>query len=208
MNLPVQMLVELASSLLPGSGPVIERLATKVEEELTRSQSRALAVAEQVSGLSREELAERIAADPRLIPLLTRLAYTAGMTGRDELLQTLGAAFGHAAAAPESIDACEAVLIGAASLQPHDVMVLRAVRGRPVLSGAEAADAFTTKVLSGLVGLSLDTVDASLARLNAAGFVAAFHGVYGGGSKYTVNEVGGILCDLLAKLPEASDTSD
>ena len=202
MSLPAQILGDIASSLLPGSGPVFERLASKTQEEWVRNRSLALAVAERVSGLSREELAERIAEDPRLIPLLTRLAFTAGMTGRDELLKTLGAAFGHAVAAPESIDACEAVLTGAATLQPYDVSVLRAMGGEPVLSGAETDESRTTKIVAVEVRLSASAVDASLARLNAAGFVTVFHGVFGGGSSYAVNEIGTVLVDLLATLGE------
>jgi hypothetical protein len=192
--------IDLVSSLIPGSGPLADRLDSALQAEWERNRSTALKVAEKVSGLSREDLAVRVVAEPRLVPLLTRLAYTAGMTGRDELLQTLGAAFGHAASNHDDIDACEAILTGAATLQPQDLRVLSVLRDGPVLTGRATDDMRGTEDLADEISLSPSHIEASLARLQAAGLARGYHGVFGGGSSYEVNEDGEVLCDLLTEL--------
>lgn len=54
-------------------GVGLRRLTRAVIAEHKRNRSRALRAAELMSGLSREELAETIAENPRLVPLLTRV---------------------------------------------------------------------------------------------------------------------------------------
>ena len=77
-------LVEGAVGMVPVFGPLMAPLASRVtrsfRDEYRRNTSTALSAAERRAGMSREELAEAIADDPRLIPLVTRLLYAAGMT--------------------------------------------------------------------------------------------------------------------------------
>ena len=92
-----------AIELIPGVGPLLAPLAKRafksIREEWARNSSKALRAAERISGMSREELSDRISDDPRLIPLVTRVLYAAGMTGQDTILRALGTALGDAGSA-------------------------------------------------------------------------------------------------------------
>ncbi len=102
LSLPSETVASLVASFVPGLGPLLGPLAARLSqalgEEWQRNTSRSLRAAEKVSGLSREDLAEAIAADPRLVPLLTRVLFQAGMSGSDDKLQALGAGLGWAVA--------------------------------------------------------------------------------------------------------------
>src|SRR3954447_61548 len=92
----LEHLAGLAGIALPGVGTASQWMARKIHEEWARHRSTALRAAERTSGLSREDLAETVSADPRLVPLVTRLLYAAGMNGHDGTLRAMGAAFGDA----------------------------------------------------------------------------------------------------------------
>jgi hypothetical protein len=95
-----------------------------VVAEQRRNRSRALRAAELMSGLSREDLAERIADNPRLVPLLTRVLYVSAMTGQDEVLAGLGAALGAAASDEDKIDEAEFMLARIEELRRHHFLIL------------------------------------------------------------------------------------
>src|SRR5690348_14978407 len=116
-------LVASAVESIPLIGPVsavfAKRMPKKVREEWARNNSEALKAAERMSGLSREELADRISENPRLIPLVIRVLYTAGMTGQGTILRALGTTLGDAVRDPRKIDEAELLLIGMANLRRH-----------------------------------------------------------------------------------------
>ena len=111
----------LVGMTLPIVGPLLQepakRLVGSVRAEHARNRDRALRAAVQMSGLTREELAERICTTPKLVPLLTRVLHEVGMTGQVEVLDALGAALGDAIREPSRSDEVELVLIGLESVR-------------------------------------------------------------------------------------------
>ena len=101
-----------------------KHLSKKIREECARNSSKALRAAERASGFSREDLADHISENPRLIPLVIRVLYTAGMTGQDAILRALGTALGDAGRDPVKIDEAELLLIGMANLRAHHIAIL------------------------------------------------------------------------------------
>lgn len=200
------MAAEISGSIVPGSGPITRRLLQTVKGEWSRNRSTALRMAEEISGRSREDLAEEVVRRPELVPLVTRLLYEAGMTGHDQMLKTMGAAFGRSIAEPEQFDECEAILIGVALLRPEDVQVLRSLGGRRVLSGqppeGQPSEVYYTTDIAEEAGLDVRLVAMSLTRLSNAGFLSASHGVFGGGSSYERNDLGVALHELLKRVAE------
>src|SRR5450631_2725122 len=122
-------IVEGIVSLIPIAGPLAaplaKRLTRAVRAERARNFSVAIKAAERMSGRTREQLAEAIEEDPRLVPLVTRLLYAAGMTGQEESLWLMGAAFGDAVREPEKLDDAEMVLGAMTDLRAHHVRVLQ-----------------------------------------------------------------------------------
>lgn len=118
----------LGGSLL--SGPVA-RLAKAARKEHGRRRSVAIAAAVEMSGLdTAEDLAEAVADDPDLIPLLTRVLYAAGMNGYDEVLETLGAALGSAVADRGRVDEVSMILTALEHLTRLHISVLGAATYR------------------------------------------------------------------------------
>jgi hypothetical protein len=199
---------EVSSSLVPGSGVVMERMFNAMRREWDRRGSSALRAAELVSGLTREELTERIETRPELVPLVTRLLYEAGMNGHDGLLNAMGAAFGRAVSEPEAVDDCEAVMRGLMTLRPEEVQVLRVMRDRLVLAGARPESgenrSYFTSDLAADAGFEMPVVETGLVRLTSAGLLSAHHGLFGGGSSYQLTELGRLLYDLLERVTDLS----
>ena len=122
---------ELAAGVvesIPITGNILaalaKRVSKKIREEWTRNSSKALRAAELASGLSREDLADRISEDPCLVPLVTRVIYAAGMTGQDTILRALGTALGDAVRDSEKIDEAELLLVGISNLRAHHITIL------------------------------------------------------------------------------------
>ena len=74
--------------------PLVRRMSVAVRHEHARRHSIAMKAAERRSGMSREDLEERIASDPDLVPIAVRVLHAAGSTGDEKLLKLLGAALG------------------------------------------------------------------------------------------------------------------
>lgn len=193
-----QVLAGLVTFDLHGAvQPLAERLLAAVGAEWSRARSRALHAAERESGMTREELQERIASNPRLVPLLVRLMHTAGMNGQDEMLDLLGGAFGRAVQAPDSADDMELLLIALSELREPHMRVLRAA-SQPspprVEGGEEQATMWIVASLAEATGLS-----EALTSLCASGLVNA--GLllreisYGEG--FRVSEVGETVIEML-----------
>ena len=81
--------------------------------------------------MTREDLGERIAAHPRLVPIAARVLWQAGMTGQEEILEALGAVLGNAAAHPDRADEAETLLMGVESIRRQHIQLLRAMARSP-----------------------------------------------------------------------------
>lgn len=208
-------------SMIPVFGPLLadpaRRLSKAIRDEHARVQSRALRAAEVTSGLSREELAERIARTPQLVPIVTKVLFAAGMTGCDETLDALGAALGLAAAEPDRTDAVELVLVGLADLRSEHIQVLRVMQGGPrwLEPPEETADLQSARIISSvqsetwnvealaeLSGLDIDTAYVAATGLCNAGFARAYNAL--GGMGYRMTALGDVLLEVLARHDDSS----
>lgn len=205
-------------SMLPLIGPLLAEPARRVSrgfrDEITRNQSRALKAAELLSGLTREDLAERIAADPRLIPVATRVLFAAGMTGQDEVLDALGAALGTAVSDPDSAEDVDLLLLGLQNLRRHHITLLRRATGTPQWLGMPdegkqpetstgcdliEADTWHLNALAVLTHASEDSTHVVVRGLVNAGFMRGVAGAYGSQDYYVVTSLGRTLLDVLAQ---------
>lgn len=198
-----------------GADP-IARLSAKARAELGRSRSVALRAAETLTGMTREDLGERIAAHPQLVPIAARVLWQAGMTGQDEILEALGAVLGNAAAHPDRADEAETLLLGVESIRRQHIHLLRALARSPqwkshergpyerlqppeVTARGEAAR-WNVEGLAEAARMSEDEVALAVTGLANAGFARALS-VYGG-TGYQVTEMGLTLLGVLSLYDE------
>lgn len=184
----------------PGLAPFAQRLAGKLRDEWQRNSSKVLHVAEQVSGMSREELADAIAEDPRLLPLLARVLYSAGTTGQDEVLIVLGTALGDAVRDRSYIDEAELLLIVMADLRPHHIVILRELAGKsPGPADNMGVSRWNSNLLADRTGYRQEVVNLCIAGLVNGGLVQTMS-TYGGGAVYEISELGRTVLEVLQKV--------
>ena len=197
------------------SGPVA-RLSAKARAELARNRSTAVRAAETLTGMAREDLGERIADNPQLVPIAARVLWQAGMTGQDEVLEALGAVLGNAAAHPERSDEAELLLLGVESIRRQHIRLLRAMSGTPQWKSGEPEpyeglqpaevtalgeeERWNIEALADAAGCSEDAASLAATGLANAGFARALS-VYGG-TGYQVTELGRSLLLVLAVYDE------
>lgn len=211
-------------SMTPFVGPLLEgparRLSVQMRAEHRRNGSRALDAAVAMSGLSRDDLAERIASDGRLVPLVTRVLYAAAMTGQDEILDALGAALGTAANDPDQTDEVELLLIGLTDLRRHHVRVLRSAAGPPIwleperehdgvepakIAPVDDAQSWNIEGLASVSGLQTEVAYIAATGLANAGFLQAFSAF--GGTGYQITSLGRNLIDVLTQYEDGQERS-
>lgn len=181
----------------PVASPVFERVFKLLRLEYSRNTSRAIRAAVTVSGLSREDLAEAIEQDPKLIPLFARLLHTAGMTGHDEMLRTLGATFGIGVRERSRIDEAEMLLIAAGNLTPLHISVLRLVAAAPPNESGHPA-CWPTNVIVEHSQLSESFAAICAIGLSASGLFVA-RDTYDG-TAYEVTDLGAAMIEALDRL--------
>jgi hypothetical protein len=191
--------------LIPGVGPILAPFARRafrsMREEWARNNSKALRAAERVSGMSREELADRISENPRLVPLAIRVLYTAGMTGQDTILRALGTALGDAVRDPEKIDEAELLLIGMADLREHHIVILKIMTEK--LPHPTEPDTFLywgSAPLADKSGYSRDLVNICIAGLVRSGMIRQIGDAYG--VCYEISDLGRTALEVLNQLDE------
>jgi len=205
--------VEGIVSLIPMAGPLAaplaRRLSRAVRAEHARNFSVAIKAAERMSGRTREQLAEAIEEDPRLVPMVTRLLYAAGMTGQEESLWLMGAAFGDAVREPDKLDEAEMILSAMTDLRAHHVQVLRLVATAappPPDSDTEGAKGvWWPAVIGNASGMREEFVILCLAGLSSAGLVRV--SATWGGDAYEPTGMGLALLEVLGVL-EAEKTGN
>lgn len=204
-SLPSGVAKGLVDSQVPGGGALLDHLVTAVRQGWERRQSRTYRAAIATSGLSASELQEAMLHDSDSQPMITRALLHAAMINDGALLDALGAAWGRALADPTRLEDSERLVLGIESIRPEDVQVLRVMGDRKVLAvgvgsrpdGYEDAKDLAHD-LAEECDQTLDSLLGSLVRLNNAGFLHAFHGVYGGGTSYQVSSLGQLLREVLA----------
>lgn len=207
-SLPAETAGELASFFLPGTGGPVTRLLKAVRDEWSRNGSRALKMAERTSGLTREDLAERIENQPELVPLVTRLLWEVAMTGQGPLLEAMGAAFGAAVAEPSRTVEYELILGGLRNLHGDDVRILREMRDRQVFhqqaeeeETQESAEFQTARRLGERLRTSEAAMAFGLVRLVNQGFASSMTVL--SGTRYEITGLGRLLYDALERMNDA-----
>jgi hypothetical protein len=204
-NHDAEDLVEGLAGLFPGGSLVgvgLRRLTRAVVAEQKRNRSRALRAAEAMSGLSREDLAETIADNPRLVPLLTRVLHVSAMTGQDEVLTALGAALGAAAADEQKIDEAEFMLARVEELRRHHFQILHLFDARSpyqthrMSEKGERIDYWREDEIIAKLPMRRDLVEMALAGLHSSGLLQIES--MAGGNIWTVSPFGRDVLQLVA----------
>lgn len=169
---------EVVGAVVPGIGWIAGPLLRAAREESQRNASTALRAAERASGMSREDLEERIAAEPAMLPLYLHVLWAAGMNGHDETLRAMGTALGDAARAHarnerDAFDTAEDVLRAMREFTPRHWAVLVHVAENSPDQGSPPEDERWQAVTARNIALGLElteaTATAALAALAAAG---------------------------------------
>jgi hypothetical protein len=192
--------------LIPGAGPILapfaKRAFRRMQEEWARNNSTALRTAERISGMTREELADHISENPRLVPLAIRVLYAAGMTGQDAVLRALGTALGDAVRDPEKIDEAELLLVGMADLRKQHIVILEIMTEPPRPLEADTSFYWHSELLADKSGFSRDLVNMCISGLARSGLIRPVENAYG--VCYEISDLGRTALEVLDEL----DTQD
>lgn len=181
--------------------PLVQLLVKPLSEEIQRRRSIALRAAEDLSGLSREELADRIEAVPEGVDRLVRVLYAAGMTGYDDALKMMGQSLSRRLAATDARqqakeDAMLSVLDG---IEPRHVQMLTAIHSYNQRAGVMG----NVKVAQAVAG-SDQFPDRTAFELLARALVDDPYGRVGGDDGeerfYQVSDLGRLLLEAAAEV--------
>lgn len=185
-------------SLVPGVGPLVSRpaehLLAAAKAERARRHSLAIHTAVRAAGAaSAEDLAEAIAADPRLIPLTTRVLHAAGMSGYDDILGGLAQCLGAAVADRARVDEIDLILTTLERLSLHHVIALRAIKHQ----ARQIPDHYLLgELLRASKPLTERMLRTALAGVVASGLVESV-GTIDGGTRYRMTEYGWDVLDVI-----------
>jgi hypothetical protein len=197
----------------PVIGPLLEPLAKKTiaawAEQQRLKASKALSAAERVTGLSRDELEDRISQEPRLLSLTARLLFSAGMNDYEPIIESMGRIVGEAIADVEKRDQADLVLNAIAGLGRLHVAVLRAAKGTPPRPDDAAADAniaWQAETLATAAGLERDMTLLCSVGLANAGLLRTLSLM--GGLGYEVTELGDVVLDVIREQRQGGAQDD
>jgi hypothetical protein len=179
--------------------------AKKVREEWERNHSKSLRAAERISGMTREDLADNISEDPRLIPLAIRVLYAAGMTGQDVILRALGTALGEAVVNREKIDEAEMILIGLAELRKQHITILKIMSAEPPESTPDNPHYWHSRLLAETSSFTSDLVNVYLSGLARSGFIRQVGNAYG--VCHEITQLGRTALEVLNELADDTQPS-
>lgn len=206
LPLPLEMLAGAIGGIPFIGGaltPAAERGLEQLFAERRRNSSRLLAMACQKAGMSREDLSDRIRESPKLLGLTTRILFTAGMSGHDEVIHILAGFLGDALADPAKTDDAEVFVGAMTQIGGRHVQVLeRIAAGPPSLPNLSH---WTSGLLELTLPYRVEVTQVAVKGLVAAGFVAegGFDGggadqeTEPGGTIYLISDVGQAVLDVL-----------
>lgn len=187
--------------------PLVKHLTSRMMEERERNASLVLRLACQRSGHSREDLAEALERDPRLVSLVNRVLFEAGMNGQTSVLQVLAGFLGDALNDTSKIDDVHALLAPIAGLSEHHIRVLEELN-----AGSEEPDDLATWNFSSLIAavpIRAELVLAAIQGLYAGGF-AQSQGLDGGdptgllgGELISITPLGQTLLEVLIAIRDS-----
>jgi len=124
-----------------------------VVAEWQRNGSDLIRRAARISGLSREDIVERLDAHPDLLPLTTRILFAAGTRHSDEVLKALSAVLADALVNPERIDDAQVYVDVLEKLGAHHIRLLRRAEHLMLeLPRFGATDLYRDSGMSGAMG--------------------------------------------------------
>lgn len=198
------LLPELASAAvesLPGGaflGILLDRATRAVQAEWRRNLSKAIRIATEEAGVSREDLDELIEREPQLAPLFVRVLYAAGMNGHDKTLKLLGGFLGQALADTSRVNDVALMLAAIEDLSEHHIKVLEIVdspiKSHECLAESEGTH-WTTGLLIQVSGMRPELALVAAQGLINAGFVSDV-GLDGGGATYGDLATGGTILQV------------
>jgi hypothetical protein len=213
----IPMLAAGALDLLPGGGLLGvfgERGTRLVLQEWQRNRSLALSLASERAGLSREDLEELVAENPRVIPLLIRTLHAAGMTGQDEAIGLLAGFLGDALADVSKISDVETLIGAVQNLTEHHIKLLEIIASAPSdypQLADLAGDHWTTGLVIAISSMRPELALAGVQGLLATGFVsdagldgggATWGDLESGGTILQITDLGGTVLDMLGEVAE------
>jgi hypothetical protein len=171
-----------------------------LSQEWARLASTALKAAERRSHRSREDIADLIKEDPRLVPLVIRVLFTAGMNGDEEALKAMGAALGEALRDRSRIDEADLLLRSVADLRGEHLLVLKYLSSLPPHDPEERdkGDRMVAKIAEE-VGLTEGFTNICAAALVSRGLVIS-GSTLGLQPFFYMTDLGQILLDVLGEL--------
>jgi hypothetical protein len=137
---------------------------------------------------------DRICENPRLIPLVVRVLYTAGMTGQDAILRALGATLGDAVREPEKIDEAELLLIGMTNLRRHHIVILGIMTKSPHPANPSKVTYWTPERLADESNYDLYLVNTCATGLTQSGLIIQAGDAYG--VFYNISDLGRIALEV------------
>jgi hypothetical protein len=184
------------AALIPMGGTLGKRFVRSLTTEWRRNTSNALGVAEEASGLSREDFAGWIKEDVRAIPLYLKVLWAAGMNGHDQTLRAMGAVLGSAAQATargddEAFEEAELALRAMSDLTPRHFRVLRVLNEAQVVTpegGEPNYGQFTPDHVASEAGMREEVAHQCLINLAGAGLATTLNVL--GGMAYPITDLG------------------
>ncbi|WP_139175426.1 hypothetical protein [Nocardioides lianchengensis] len=195
-NLKDRLAGEALGALVPGTSTIGEKAAGLVRQEWARLTSRALKVAEEHSGLTREEFTDWVEAEPRAVPLYMKVLWAAGMNGHDATLRAMGAVLGEAANATarkdeEGFTRAELALQAMTDLGPLHFRVLAVLADSVVVTEQDGGDnlgQFVAEYVATKAAMSEVVVEHCLLNLANSGLTKLTSVL--GGNAYPLTDLG------------------
>lgn len=210
---------ELAGGLvgsLPGGGVlsvVVERATGAVLREWRRNLSVTLQLACEYTGMSREDLAEKLELESNLAPLFIRVLYAAGMNGNDKTLRMLAGFLGDAVADLSRVDEIALLLAAVSDFTEHHIKVLELLEKPPAqtdgLRDTEVAH-WTTGLLVRVSDMRPEIALAAARGLLRAGLLddigldgggVTSNDLKAGGTILAITELGQTVLEVLRTVP-------
>lgn len=151
--------------------------------------------------MSREDIEATVENNPRMIPLVDRVLFYAGMAMYDDTVLALGTALADAFSDPDEADVTELVVKSLAELGRYEAQVLATLCDKPFGEYADYKSAsWTTERVRDATGLSDTVIDLSVAGLRATGLVKPSN-MWAG---FSVTELGRTVLEVIRVARESA----
>lgn len=167
-----QLALEAILEFLPFGGALSGLAGEHVAAEWRRARSRCVVLVERDTGLSREDITQRLVDHPRLLTLTGRVLWAAGMSGQDRVIRVLAGFLRDAVAEPSRSDEVMAFMPALEALSEHHIRILE-LAGTPAPDddGTELGRHWNEDQLLRASGMRTELTLLAIRGLAAAGLV-------------------------------------